>query len=185
MPDIILGCNNFTTYGIRVLSTDTIIANTGQASGACVCDYAKIYFRSGTPSGVHIGTVYSTGVNKFTPRDYVNLGTISIGVQEFTGLSVDCEENDYAALYALSGSINYAANTLTAWRADDKNIFTEGELTLEVFPDRGDFSFILSGETVAAGSKALKRFGGIITETGFSKKVNLLILTETGWQKGI
>lgn len=158
MAEIILGCNNFITYGNRVLTWDTIISNTGQANGAVVCDYAKIYFRSGTPSNVHIGTVYSTDTNIFAPRDYVNLGAISTGVQEFTGLSVDCEENDYAALYSDSGSLNAPANTVTGWWNNGKNIFTEGELTLDVLTSWGDFSFILSGETVAAGGKAAMHY---------------------------
>jgi hypothetical protein len=80
------------------------------------------------------------------------------------------------------GQLGLAQTPLGAGRNYAGNAFGAGAVT---FSNTYPCCIYGSGEIAAVGSKALKRFGGIITETGFSKKVNLLILTETGWQKGI
>jgi hypothetical protein len=150
MAEIIIGNNNFTNYGSRVLSTTSTISNTGQATENGVCDEAKIYWKTNA-TGVYIGTAYSTGANKFIARDYASLGNMASGVQTVTGLAIDCETDDFASLYG-SGTINRGTE-LYGWVALS-NIFAGGEITFTYDTKQG-YSFTLTGETVAAGGGAL------------------------------
>jgi hypothetical protein len=46
-------------------------------------------------------------------------------------------------------------------------------------------NYIINSGYVVPESPTIEKFTGIITETGFTKKVEVKILTETGWVKGV
>jgi hypothetical protein len=152
MAAIVIGMDNFGNYGTHIILSDSLITNTGKATGAGICDTAKVNVRANA-TGVYVGTVYNTSTNKFKTRDYANIGNMSSGVQTVTGLSIDCEVDDFASLYASSGTLNL--HDLAGWKHDTSNVFTSGELTFTAVATWAGYSFTLTGETVAVGGGAL------------------------------
>ena len=169
------------SYGATLTNiTYQLITNPANADG--VLDTVEIY--TGGVTGLKVGTGYGTGTSRQI-RDSVTIGDITYsGKSTLSGLSIDVVTGDLISFYCNPGGLHFSNSGGNGIYYKTGDQFSAG---VQTYTSAASIiiSLYATGETVAVGSKALKRFGGIITETGFSKKVNLLILTETGWQKGI
>ena len=137
------------------LSTNyTYLELSNVADGTGILDTVRLYGRS-CPYGsnAYFGTLYGTKPT-YTGRDSVYLGWFYAGVNTYTGLSVDVEENDVIGAFLSIGMGGCASIGNNAQYGSLAGNCLSGSNTFDLSEARKGraFSLYASGETVEAGA---------------------------------
>lgn len=91
------------------LAGNTYIALDNPANEAGIITTVEIWANTNL-EGCKVGTFYGTPPD-FTCRDYETIGNVTAGSkQTFSGLSIDCEIDDYIGIYYASGKVEADAS---------------------------------------------------------------------------
>ena len=151
--------NNSTSVLHTLLDLTTAANRTGTLSSFEI-------WAVGSMTGVKMGTFYNTDTNKYTSRDYENIGNVTHGSkQTFTGKNCDVKAGDFLAVRATNtgniemawGSVGDAASCFDdAFGAGEKTFTNQGMLLSIYATGTGWAIAKLSGVVAAAILKTQK-----------------------------
>lgn len=124
------------------------------ANNTGVLDTVIISIHANTTTINKVGT-FSGSSPDWASRDYAQLGTLNVGIQTITGLSIDVVANDILGHYLQSGSVHFyeSGKTGLCYITGMADRFDGNTYTYNVAAQSGlGLDIYATGETVAAGA---------------------------------
>lgn len=133
------------------------VSKVNPANDSGTLDTVTVY-TSTAYSPLKVGTFLDNGSNSLTTRDSADLGTPSIGLNTFTGLSIDVVAGDYLGFRqgedSAKAGVDYGTGGAGYWYKV-VSPWLNGTNTYDYDATALTMSVYATGETVAAGGGAL------------------------------
>lgn len=116
---------------------NTYITEDNPANASGSIDTVEIWMLSAATVSMDVGTIEEVDTNKFTSRDYEDVGDVAAGsIQTFPGLTINVETGDYIGGFSNSGFIEKSGSSGDGYWLISGDQFPCTDVTFDYFTPR-------------------------------------------------